>query len=515
MKFYLGTLLLLVLESPSTNAYSVFSSHPALVSTCENGSCASSFTASNRMARHESSRRNYRNKGNDMLMYDSRSDPPNGKGKDGNSGGRIPSTDGVFMALAKTESWISSTLEKSNRSAGPTGQMPEGNPYVRKEVSYVCETSDEVATIVAGIFRRLREARETGEMHGRIQEAQIMEKGPEYSPGTLRQTNVVVIPSSDELKSWHDYDNLIQVINQARRNSRDYVINSAMDKDSSEREWVVSVNCAHLHPNYGEKTSKEIMEEMKKEEEEGEVDMHLKEYKERRLQARRSPYPTLVLEVRALPPPDFGESTPPPPAEAMQQEEEVDGKVTSDDIKKLEALFGKSVALDHPASSKDQDEDDDDDDDFYARIGMSMGINEISIVSPFQQAQVWVSENDPRFDASTSTFTETDVEHVDAAYEFVFSNIAMHCTENRPVDNDLPESSAGSRSYLVMPNYLPSSATSFEKFSGEVTKMLDAMPGFEGKVKVSTMHPEHVDSRKRSPVPIFVLKWSENWDDEF
>jgi len=449
-----------------------------------------------------------------MQMYDSRSDPPNGKGKDGSSGGRIPSTDGVFMALAKTESWIAKTLDKSNSAAKSQGKgEAKSDPYVRKEVSYVCETSDESATIVAGVFRRLREAREMGEMHGRVQEARIMESGPEYAPGTLRQTNVVVIPSSDEMASWHDFDKLLQVINQARRNARDYVTESPLDKkDEGGRDWVVSVNCAHLHPNFGEKTPKEIMEEMKKEEEEGEVDLNLKEYKERRLQARRSPYPTLVLEVRATPPPDFGKN-PPPPATELEQKEKEEGQVTSEDIQKLEALFGKTAALDHPAAQNVEDEDDDDD-DFYAKIGMSMGIDEVSVVSPLRQAQLWIAENDQRFDPSTSTFTETDVRHVDSAYEFVFSNIAMHCSETRPAGDDMPESSAGSRSYLVMPSFVPSSATSFEKFSGEVVKMVESIPSLAGKVRVSTMHPEHVKVERRSPVPIFLLKWSEDVDDD-
>ena len=40
------------------------------------------------------------------------------------------------------------------------------NPYVRKEVSYICETGDEICGVIGGIFRRIREARELGERHG-------------------------------------------------------------------------------------------------------------------------------------------------------------------------------------------------------------------------------------------------------------------------------------------------------------------------------------------------------------
>ena len=45
------------------------------------------------------------------------------------------------------------------------------NPYVRKEVSYVCEVGTDLPSVVGGIFRRVKEARELGEAHGRDVEA--------------------------------------------------------------------------------------------------------------------------------------------------------------------------------------------------------------------------------------------------------------------------------------------------------------------------------------------------------
>ena len=61
----------------------------------------------------------------------------------------------------------------------------------------------------------------------------------------------------------------------------------------------VSISLAHLHPDFGKKTSAEILAEMKKEDEEGEVDVNAEEYRELRNRARQSPYPSLVLEVMA------------------------------------------------------------------------------------------------------------------------------------------------------------------------------------------------------------------------
>ena len=70
----------------------------------------------------------------------------------------------------------------------------------------------------------------------------------------------------------------------------------------------VSVNCAHLHPQYGEQTPEQELQALQEEEED--LDLNLRDYKERRMLARRSPYPSVVVEVRATPPPEF---TPPAP----------------------------------------------------------------------------------------------------------------------------------------------------------------------------------------------------------
>jgi hypothetical protein len=106
----------------------------------------------------------------------------------------------------------------------------------------------------------------------------------------------------------------------------------------------VSISLAHLHPDFGKKTSAEILAEMKKEDEEGEVDVNAEKYREMRNRARQSPYPSLVMEVLASPPPDFGNN------KASLTAEESKGNVndiSSADIKKLEQLFGQA-ATDHP-----------------------------------------------------------------------------------------------------------------------------------------------------------------------
>jgi hypothetical protein len=315
----------------------------------------------------------------------------------------------------------------------------------------------------------------------------------------------VVIPGNTALmNNFTVFDRWMETINQARRNARDYVTDLALEKldnddsdERAERDWSVSVNCAHLHPKFGELTPQQQLEKMKEEDAEGEVDVNYEEYRERKMLARRSPYPTLVLEVRAVPPPDFGQSPPPslrnPTANGRRGSEGgEDSSITSADIQRLEALFGKSPAFNHPAADRTARQQED---DFYNQIGKS--IQEVSSVTPLRLAQEWLAQNDPHI-ASAAVFTESDTQHVDAAYEFIYTNLAMMKDSGTP------------RQYLVMPRFLSSSATSFEKMSHEVSKLVSMLPDLAGKVKVHTFHPEHVDSTKRSPVPVYVLEWNEN-----
>lgn len=142
-------------------------------------------------------------------------------GSDGSSSEDSGDASNVWTVLANTERWISDTLDRSNKlanerreaeskrrqqqqtdlenkfhfadeknnkegdeqqqqsSSTPSQQFPpvprKDNPYARKEVTYVCETGDELASVVGGVFRRVREARELGEGHGRGVEARLGE----------------------------------------------------------------------------------------------------------------------------------------------------------------------------------------------------------------------------------------------------------------------------------------------------------------------------------------------------
>lgn len=72
-----------------------------------------------------------------------------------------------------------------------------------------------------------------------------MISGEAYRPSTLRQTMVMVIPSGDDFQTFQVFDKLIEQINHARRNARDYVTDIALEKlddriygDSEERDWL-------------------------------------------------------------------------------------------------------------------------------------------------------------------------------------------------------------------------------------------------------------------------------------
>lgn len=255
----------------------------------------------------------------------------------------------------------------------------------------------------------------------------------------------------------------------------------------------VSVNFAHLHPKFGEKTKEQMLEDLKKEEEEGEIDLNLKNYKEQRLLARRSPYPTVCIEVRATPPPDFHQEKASREVRQGQHSPADDrDRVTNDDVKKLEMLFGKAASFEKEKSAKS-------DDNFYSAIAEVKGIEEISLLSPFQSAQEWIANNHELFDIKTSIFTNTKCQELDEGYEFVFTNIAMKQASMMDTTN--------TSQFLVFEEFMSTSATSFEKFSREVKDLISLLPSIRGKIQVSILHPEHIEASCRSPVPVLVMTW--------
>ena len=323
------------------------------------------------------------------------------------------------------------------------------------------------------------------------------------SPSSMRQTQVLVIPSNTDVQDWSSFDNLVNAINQARRSARDYVTDISLDKldedEEDNKDWVVSVNCAHLHPEFGKKTPEQELAELQ----EDEIDLNLQDYKEKRLLARRSPFPSIVVEVRAMPPPVF---TPPPPPQAQQEEppaeeslEDEEQEATmvdpdSDFVQALELLFSKS-SLDEKKSK---------DGDFYDSIGSHL--QEITTVTPLSMAQTWISNHDDKFDIAKCAFTTSSTPYVDEAYEFVFTNLAMQSTQ---FSSPSGQGDAQKRQYLVMPKFCTSSATSMEKFAREADNIIRTMPTLNGKVDIECFHPEHVQEDNRCPIPVFVLQWKD------
>ncbi|OEU12204.1 hypothetical protein FRACYDRAFT_244462 [Fragilariopsis cylindrus CCMP1102] len=418
-------------------------------------------------------------------------------------------SDNVWAILSNTEKWISQTLADAQKGK-------KENPLSRKEVSYVCETSKDPAMILANIFRKVKEARQLGESHGQDQEELIDEKGEEkHQRSTLRQTQVVVIPANEELiQDFKVFDALIEAINQARRNARDYVTDHSLERldeqlygdAGDDRDWVVSVNCAHLHPKYGYKTPEQELKDLKEEgDNDGDIDLNLQEYKKQRIIARRSPYPSVVIEVLAMAPPTYTAPSPTGPVSPKSIDgtniegkiaggKDNDMKIDAEFVNQLEALFSRSSLDDK--SNKDGD--------FYESIGSH--IETFSAVTPLMVAQNWIDTNDPLFNATKCAFTVSDATYVDEGYEFVFTNLGMQTSQF--IVGDV-QAGAQKRQYLVMSHFLSSSATSLEKFTIQAGKMIRTLPLVGDKVDVSCLHPEHVDKDKRCPVPVIILQWKE------
>ena len=270
----------------------------------------------------------------------------------------------------------------------------------------------------------------------------------------------------------------------------------------------VSVNCAHLHPKYGEKTPEQELRELQEEEESGEVDVNLEMYKKQRLIARRSPYPSVVIEVRSMAPPEY---TPPPPSSPVSpksvdeidleasEEEDID----ADFVNQLEALFAKSSLEGSKKPSKEGD--------FYEAIGSH--IETFSSVTPLMVAQNWINKNDPLFDVTQCSFTVSETTHVDEAYEFLFTNLGMQTSQFlvHKKDQNAPEKNsskhAQKRQYMVLPNFLSRSATSLEKFTKQVERIISTIPSISTKVDLTSFHPEDINEAKRCDVPVLVLQW--------
>lgn len=402
------------------------------------------------------------------------------------SSGDSPFDQVVWKSLRDTERWIESTLGSFSNTNGDTDNKGKltNNPYARKEVSYVCETTSDVTEFVARIFGRLKEIRQLGDTHGKNEMRLGIELGDEHTPRIFRQTLVCVTPSVTSLsESFNVFDDVVNAINEARRNSRDYVI--GVDNKSSDT-WITSVNMAHLHPLFG----------FDEEDPSNSEDPKVTAYKKKRMEARRSPYPTCVIEVRATPPMPI-ESTKSKTSrrKRMQKVDKEEDASSREQLRKLEALFGKSAEKESSSNAEES---------FYDSIGKTKGIETLTFVTPQDEGRNWVVDNVVGFDSRTSAFGFSDVNEVDEAHEYVFSHIAMDY-HKFVISGDA--GSSRNRSYLIMPHFLKSSATSFDRFSKAITNIVSKIPDLGHHLKISTFHREHVEKERRSPVPIFVLEW--------
>jgi len=481
---------LLLTGIPCTETLSIFPSNNQ-----RSRSLINTFTAFRGDFQHgassDSSTRIYYEPGGDM--------PQGGSGSTGNGIG------GVWSALENTEQWISDTMDR----AGP-------NLYSEKEVSYVCETTDETLMAVASIFRRVKEVRQLAESHSLAEESIVINKGPDYVPSTLQQTKVVIIPWCEYFDSFQEFEGVIQAVNRARESADDYMTDVALEKLETERkeggpmdrDWEVSVNSLSLHPKYGEESPEKRLE-MEKEEKKGKVDLNMKALRERSKLVRQSPYPTLLLEVKALPPNDINENSPTTihkKSETSDSKRPIDpdasgkGSVSKEDLKKLERLFGQSAATNRLNILEEE---------IKESNGKVKSIEEVTIASPSTAAQNWLTENDPSYHQEISAFAVTDAKHVDAAYEVIFTNLAIerYSRLSAKKKDATTLSSDKGPSYIIMPHFLSSSATSFENFATKVTTIINTVHGLKEQVSVHIFHPEHVDTEKRCPVPVFVIQW--------
>jgi len=190
-----------------------------------------------------------------------------------------------------------------------------------------------------------------------------MISGSKYKPGTFRQTLVVVAPSIAVFDNFEDFDAIVNAINKARRSAGDYVLSTKnKEEEESSKKWITAINMAHLHPRFGGLNADNEDDAVDPNE-----DPKITEYKKKRKEARRSPYPTCVVEVRATPPFETQERS-----SALDRKKKVsiddvnsgtsEGSVSKKDLDKLEALFGMTVTTKDSAKTNTEE-------DFYKAIG--------------------------------------------------------------------------------------------------------------------------------------------------
>lgn len=94
--------------------------------------------------------------------------------------------------------------------------------------------------------RRFKEAREMGEKHS-IAENVMSKRDPNYEKSSLRETQVIIVPFCEYFDSFQAFEGVIQAINEARKDARDFVTDASVEKmRSMEREWkYVQYSCGY------------------------------------------------------------------------------------------------------------------------------------------------------------------------------------------------------------------------------------------------------------------------------
>lgn len=151
------------------------------------------------------------------------------------------------------------------------------------------------------------------------------------------------------------------------------------------------------------------------------------------------------------------------------------------------------------------------------------GIEEVSCDNLVELTEDWIIEMDSS-NLQDAHISNSNVDHPDAAFEFVFTKLAMF-NHMDLVDNSMPRPEltphertyvSGPRSFLILPKFLSSSATSFEAFARGVDGIISCIDGLADRLQVYHFHPEHIDIDKRAPAPTLVFQWYEvmQWYDE-
>ena len=179
---------------------------------------------------------------------------------------------------------------------------------------------------------------------------------------TMRQTQVIIVPFCDYFQNFKSFAKVLKAIDTARKDARDFVTDPSIRKmESMEKEWNIHINGACLHPKYGEKSPKELMEDFEKMEQKS-IEEEVKKMT-RRNHARRSPYPTIIIEIQAAPP--LSEEEMKHVANNNSSDDDLERQgLLNEIVTKLESIFAKSAAL-----HKKMDEKKDSDDELFDSIG--------------------------------------------------------------------------------------------------------------------------------------------------